>query len=141
MLTGPSINIKPKTPVLSVVDIAPVEMSFNKQVFRFTLNAFNPNTFKLPLQNIQFTTRFSGVDVGQGSLNEAITLAPNSNNEISMDIHTDLSKLIKNVGDLFKKQGLNFDYELDGNMTLLNSGITGGTSIPFQLTGNLLKPE
>ena len=136
-----TLNIKPKTPTLSVLSVVPVKMGITEQVLRFKLNAFNPNSFNLPLQSMQFTTRFSGIDVGQGMMSEAITLAPNSDNELSLDVTTDLSKVIKNMGDLFKAQSLNFDYELDGKMTVLNTGIGDGVGIPFVLTGNLLKRE
>ena len=140
LLTGcASISHKPEAPKLSVLGIKPVGLNSKNQVFRFKLNAFNPNAFKLPLQKIDFIARFSGIEVGEAATTEGVTLSPNGDTEFSMDVATDLSKIVTNIGDLFKAKGLNFDYELDGKMRFIDASLFNGLAVPFKLNGNLLE--
>ncbi len=133
------LSKKPEAPKLSVLSVKPIGLNLKSQVFRFNLNAFNPNSFKLPLQKIDFVARFSGIDVGEGSTTDGVTLSPNGDTAFSMDVATDLSKLVTNFGDLFKAKGLNFDYELDGKMRFIDSSLFSGLAVPFKLNGNLLE--
>ncbi len=130
---------KPSSPKLSVVGVEPVSLKFNEQVFRFNLSAFNPNGFKLPIQKIDFIARVSGVEIGQGLTSEALTLVPNADTPFSMEVKTDLSKVINGIGDLFKAGGLNLDYQLQGKMRFVEGGLFDGIGIPFNLSGNLLE--
>ncbi len=130
---------KPSSPKLSVVSVEPVSLKFDEQVFRFDLNAFNPNGFKLPIQKIDFIARISGVEIGQGLTSEALTLVPNGDTPFSMEVKTDLSKVINSIGDLFKTGGLNLEYQLEGKMRFVDGGLFDGIGIPFDLSGNLLE--
>ncbi len=133
-----SVPQKPAAPKLSVLGVTPLKMGFDKQTFRFNLNAFNPNGFKLPIKKIDFIARFAGIDVGEGLTTEAVTLSPNSDTAFSMDVNTDLSKLVSNIGDLVKLKGMNFDYQIEGKMRFVESGLFEGVGVPFNLKGNLM---
>ena len=128
----------PQTPKLSVAKVVPVKLGLASQVLRFTLDANNPNAFALPVERIRFTTRLSGIEVGEGDTNEAVTLAPNEVTQFTIDVKTELSKVLKNVGEALMSDGLNLGYELDGEMVFQDTGRFAGRKLPFKLTGNLM---
>lgn len=126
-------------PKISVARVTPMNFGLKSQTFRFALNIFNPNAFALPVKKIQATALFSGIEVGQGLTKESVNLTANANTKMNLDITTDISKVINNIGDLFKTKNLNLDYELAGKILLVDSGVANGFSVPFNVTGNLLK--
>ncbi len=128
----------PQTPKLSVAKVVPVKLGLASQVLRFTLDANNPNTFALPVERIKFKTRLSGIEMGEGDTTEAVTLEPNGVTQFNIDVKTELSKVLKNVGQALMTDGLNLEYELDGEMIFQDTGRFAGQKLPFKLSGNLM---
>lgn len=127
-----------EAPELSVVNVTPQNFSLRQQVLRFSLSAFNPNSVDLPIEEIDFVTRFAGVEVGQGTLAEPVTLAANGKTPIDIDVTADMSKVMKNFAALFSKGGMNLDYEVEGTMKPASKLGFGLIKLPFKTEGNLL---
>ncbi|MEM7193639.1 MAG: LEA type 2 family protein [Pseudomonadota bacterium] len=127
-------TLVPTKPEISIRNVEIIELGLDEQVFRFNLNAFNPNAIPLPMSGLDFVLTFSGISVGEGRTDQSTTLAANTITELPIQVTTNLLQTKDAFKDILSGGGLNFDYEMKGDIRFLSAL----KSIPFSVKGNLL---
>jgi len=126
--------VKPIAPEVTLAGVRPVNLSLTEQTLMFTLRVKNPNSFKLPIETLDFRARFSEQNVATGKSASVVTVPANGEGLLEVEVTTRLTDVFSRLGDLLKGGGLKMVYELDGNVKVANRK----TPFPFSLKGDLM---
>ena len=72
-------RVNTEAPKITVSSLEPIELGSDQQVFRFALDAFNPNEFDLLVRGVDFVTRISGVEIARGFSENSVAIPANGN--------------------------------------------------------------
>ncbi len=129
-------SIAPQAPKIKVSSVKPSKLGLTGQSFVFTLSAENPNLFSLPIAATDFTARFNGQDVAEGTTDTKVVLPANGAADIVVTVDTNLMSSMQGMWKQLATGKLDFSYELEGAMKV-DYGIAP-FSVPYSVKGNLL---
>jgi len=126
-----TIGQKPAKPTIELVRVTPLNISLSEQKLRFELNVFNPNSFNMPIEAVDFVARFNDTNIASGKSNQSVTIGANSEATLSLDVTAGLDRLATTLQTLLSGERLNLDYELSGKVRVSS----WPELIPFNVTG------
>jgi LEA14-like dessication related protein len=125
----------PIKPEVLISNISLGKFNLQQQEFIFSLNIDNQNAFSIPISGTEFSIKFAGHDLINGSTAQALTLRSRSKTPLTIVINTQLLKSSRDVFNALKNGKLNFNYELNGKLKVNAASFPIG--IPFSKKGNL----
>ena len=128
---------KPIAPKVRVVSVKPLNLSLSKTNLRFRLEISNPNTFDLPLRQLDFVASFAGDQIAQGISRDAVTIPAKGQAMLEVAVVTELSKLFGQIKDMLKASEYDLAYGVKGSVKLAN----WPSRIPFNVEGELEEPK
>lgn len=127
---------KPLPPAVQLVSVKPVNLSLTKAKLELKLRVLNPNTFDLPLRQLDFTASFAGDQFANGSSKDAVTIPAKGEAMLNIAVATKLSKLFGQLKNMVKAKDYDVAYGVKGSVKLAN----WPTRIPFNVEGELEEP-
>jgi len=124
---------KPKPPVVSIASVVPMNLSFTQQKLKFKLKVFNPNTYEVPLESIDFVALLSGKKMATGNSDQQVTLPAEGHEFVDIEIVIGVNKLLDQVRSIFESADLNAGYNITGRVKLAN----WPSKIPFDVVGEV----
>lgn len=128
---------KPLAPKVTVAGVVPLNLSLTETRLNFTLRVANPNSFDLPLQNLDFIAYLGGDKIAVGNTNQPITIPANGETMMDVVVTTGLSKLWGHMKSMLDQQTTDLNYTVTGQVKLKN----WPKRIPFNVAGELEKPK
>jgi len=128
----------PIPPEVSVDRFRLGKLSLRKQEVHLRLKVDNPNNFQLPLQVLTFNVNVEGVELANGSSDQAVTIP--ANGDALLDVSVSSSRLFKFVFDYLagvSKGKTETEYTVAGFVKLSN----WPQRIPFDVDGVFDTPE
>lgn len=126
-----SVVPKPIKPSVELVKVTPLNISLTGQKLRFELKVSNPNAFPMPIESVDFIARFNDTNIASGKSIQAVTIQPNSEALLQLDVTAGLDRLGKTLQTLIQGESLNLDYQLQGTVEVS----TWPKPIPFDVVG------
>lgn len=128
---------KPLAPKVTVAGVTPLNLSLTDTKLNFTLRVENPNTYDLPLQNLEFAAFFAGKQIATGLTNEAVTIPANGEAMMDIAVTAGLSKIFGQLKSMLEEQQFDLNYNVVGKVKLKN----WPTRIPFNVEGEFEQPD
>jgi len=127
---------KPISPDVNLANVSLTRLGLEQQEFAFTLEVFNPNSYDLPIQSLDFTVYSDDELVVSADHNENILLPAKSSTQATVNIETRLNRLLKQLLVLATSNDTSLDYTITGNVKLANWPVR----IPFNAVKSLENP-
>jgi len=127
------LAVEPISPTVRVTGVSPINLSLTDTRLNFSLLVSNPNSFNLPIRNLDFDAFFAGKEIAKGSSNKAVTIPANGDAVIEVSVSAGLTKILKHVKTMFDAQNFNLNYGVKGKVKLAN----WPTKIPFNIEREL----
>ncbi|MBX2825575.1 MAG: LEA type 2 family protein [Gammaproteobacteria bacterium] len=127
---------KPIPPKVRIVSVKPTNLSLSKTMLDFKLRVSNPNTFDLPLRQLDFVASFAGDKIAQGVSKDAVTIPASGEAILEVAVATELSRLFGQIKNMLKAKEYDLAYGVKGTVKLAN----WPRAIPFNVEGELEQP-
>ncbi len=128
---------KPKPPIVSVVSVLPLNLSFTKQKLAFTLKVKNPNPYDVPLQSIEFIASFADQEMASGESHKEVSLPANGEALVEVDVTIGIDKFLSRIQSMMSSKKYNLNYVVEGKVKLANWPVL----IPFDVVGEVEPPK
>jgi len=126
-----SLPSKPARPGIELLSIEPLNISLSEQKLRFKLSVFNPNSFEMPVESVDFVARFNNTNIASGKSLQSVTIGANSDATLALDVTAGLDRLASTLNTLLQGKSLDLDYQLSGIVEVA----TWPSPIPFNVIG------
>jgi len=127
--TGNSFSgIQAIAPKVSLENVQLVKMGLSEQVYRLRLLIKNPNSFPLPIQNLNYKLFINNQEFAKGLSNKSVTIPSLGEGYLETDISSNLADVIEGWGQWFSLAKQTLDYRITGNIGVTSFAIP----FPFQ---------
>ena len=124
---------KPLSPTAKVASIEIVKLGFNEQELAFKLEVFNPNTFDLPVNLLEFIASSGDQTMASGRTTEPALLSAKSNTEVIVNVTARANRLLRQLIASSLSENPTLDYNVAGFVKLDN----WPARIPFDVDKSL----
>ncbi len=127
--TGNSFSgIQAIAPKVSLDNVQLVKMGLSEQVYRLRLLIKNPNSFPLPIQNLNYQLFINNQSFAKGLSNKAVTIPSLGEGYLETDISSNLADVIEGWGQWFSLAKRTLNYKITGDVGVTSFAIP----FPFQ---------
>ncbi|MDQ7089954.1 MAG: LEA type 2 family protein [Methylococcales bacterium] len=127
--TGNSFSgIQAIAPKVNLDKVQLVKMGITKQVYRLRLLIKNPNSFPLPIQNLNYQLFINDQEFAKGTSNDAVTIPAGGEGFLETDVSSNLADVIDGWGQWFSLAKRTLDYKITGDIGVTSFAIP----FPFQ---------
>lgn len=88
---------KPLSPTVELADLSVVKLGLLSQELAFTLDVFNPNTYNLPVNTLNFIASVADEAIAEGLSTTPVVLLANSNTKVVINVTTQANKLLRKL--------------------------------------------
>lgn len=128
---------KPIPPTVTVASVIPKNLSLSGTRLLFTLDVANPNSYDLPMQQLEFIASFDNQNVARGTSEKAVTIPANGQAQLEVLVVAKLSQFFGQLRSMLLSQEFSLDYTVSGFVKLANWPL----KIPFDVAGELEEPS
>lgn len=128
-----SLTMSFKKPELTVESIHWRSGNLTSQKLEIELKVQNDNAIALPVEHLEFVLNLDNLRVGQGSVDQSITVPAHGNSVVPVEMTIDLSQIFLKVLPKLKEGATPLHYQAKGQ---LNTHLVGRRTIPFDVSGD-----
>ncbi len=128
---------KPIAPKVTVASVVPKNLSLSGTRLLFTLDVANPNSYDLPMEQLEFVASFDNENIARGASEKAVTIPANGQEQVEVVVVAKLSKFFGQLRSMLATQDFSLDYTVSGFVKLANWPL----KIPFDVAGELEEPS
>ncbi len=128
---------KPIAPKVTVASVVPKNLSLSGTKLLFTLDVANPNSYDLPMEQLEFAASFDNQKIANGTSEKAVTIPANGQAQVEVVVVAKLSKFFGQLRSMLSSQDFSLDYQVTGFVKLANWPL----KIPFNVVGEIDEPE
>ena len=128
-----ALTQQPAPPRVSVASLQFISMDVFEQRYRVGLRLQNPNDFALPLSGLEFTLSLNDSDFATGVSPEAVTLPRLGEATMSVDVTSNLLKLLEQAQAMNRAGADALRYRIHGSVAVSDLAIR----LPFDTAGEV----
>lgn len=129
----PLKQFAPITPQISLTNLKLREVNLLEQNFELQLELTNPNSFALPIANLDYAIYLNGKEFFKGVSNAPFSLPAKETKQIGIEVVTNLLDIFEQLRAWQDNLQKNVNYRLVGQMKLTN----WAPALTFEEMGNL----
>ncbi|MCK5924734.1 MAG: LEA type 2 family protein [Methylococcales bacterium] len=122
------INLQAIAPKVNLENFQLIKLGLSKQVYRLRLHIKNPNSFPLPIQNLNYQLFINNKSFAKGLSNKAVTIPALGDGYLETDVSSNLADVIEEWGQWFSFAKQSLDYKIKGSIGVTSFAIP----FPFQ---------
>ncbi|NOQ37216.1 MAG: hypothetical protein GQ569_15205 [Methylococcaceae bacterium] len=124
----PFASLKPIAPEISLNNFQLVKMGLSEQTYRLRLLIKNPNSFALPIQNLNYQLFINNQSFAKGLSDKPVTIPALGEGYLETDINSNIMDVVDGFGQWFSLAKRSLDYRITGDVGVSSFAIP----IPFQ---------
>lgn len=125
---SPFAALKPIAPEISLKHFKLVKLGLSEQTYRLRLLIKNPNSFALPIENLNYKLFINNQEFAKGLSNEAVTIPALGEGYLETDISSNIADVVEGWGQWFSLAKRSLDYRITGDVGVTSFAIP----FPFQ---------
>jgi LEA14-like dessication related protein len=123
------------SPSVRLTGIESGRMNFDRQTFVLGFDISNPNTFPLPVKELNYNVKIAGQQFASGKTEGAFTVPSNGDSSFAISVDLNIMQQSSQIGTLLRAGSQGFvSYELDGSLAV---DIPLARPIPFSGKGTI----
>jgi LEA14-like dessication related protein len=121
-------QLKAIAPTVSLENVELLKMGLSEQVYRLRLRIKNPNSFPLPIQNLNYKLLINQQLFADGSSQKSVTIPALGEGYLETDIKSNLMEVVEGWSQWFSLAKQTLNYKITGSV-----GVTSfAVPFPFQ---------
>jgi LEA14-like dessication related protein len=122
------LSLRAIAPKVNLENFQLIKLGLSEQVYRLRLQIKNPNSFPLPIQNLNYQLFINGQSFAKGLSHKSVTIPALGEGYLETDVSSNLADVIEGWSQWFSLAKRTLDYKITGSIGVTSFAIP----FPFQ---------